>query len=70
MCLEDPVEADEGVVDLVGLGLNDLDKPIRLVVNQDAVPVLGAETPLLVGRGGEVGVVTLLGAVDLICPCD
>ena len=68
MCVEDPVEADEGVVDLVGLGLNDLDKPIRLVVNQDAVPVLGADTPFLVGRGGDVGVVTRLGAVDLTCP--
>ena len=57
-------------MDLVGLGLNDLDKPNRLVVNQDAVPVFGAETPFLAAGGGEVGVVTLLGAVDLICPCD
>ena len=68
--MEDPVEADDGVVDLAGLGLNDLDKPIRLVVNQDEVPVLGADTPFLLARGGEVGVVTLLGSVDLICPCD
>lgn len=58
------------MVYLVGLGLNDLDNPNRLVVNQDAVPVFGAENPFLAGEGGEVGVVILLGAVDLICPCD
>ena len=67
--MEDPVETDEGVVDLPGLGLNDLDKPIRLVVNQDAVPVFGVDTPFLLARGGEVGVVTLLEAVDFSCPC-